>query len=70
MIKKSQNHLKDANESYFKHMGVALKISYKLILGGLMALIHAIIPSLFTVNASNTIKNLYKFVESRKKNYK
>ena len=70
MIKKSQQHLEKNNENYFEHMGIALKISFDLILGAYMAFMHALIPSLFTTSASNKIKKLYSFVESRNKNYK
>tara|TARA_B110000438_G_C15770214_1_gene631532 strand:- start:659 stop:871 length:213 start_codon:yes stop_codon:yes gene_type:complete len=70
MIKKTQKHLKQANESYFEHMGIALKISFQLLIGSIMAFVHAILPSLFTTSASNKIKKIYSFVESRNNNYK
>ena len=68
MIKKSRKHLQDANESYLQHMGIAYKISFQLFLGSLMAFMHAILPSLFTTAASTKIRELYTFIESRKKN--
>jgi hypothetical protein len=68
MIKKSQKHLEQTNESYFEHMVVALKISFELLIGSLIAFIHALLPSVFTSSASNKIKKLYSFVESRNKN--
>jgi len=68
MIKKSQKHLEQANESYFEHMIIALKISFELLIGSLMAFIHALLPSVFTSSASNKIKKLYSFIESRNKN--
>jgi len=40
MIKKSLKHLEQANEGYFKHMAVALNISFQLFSGALMAFIH------------------------------
>ena len=53
MIKKSKEHLYSVNESYFKHMKVAVKVSLNMILTGLMALIHGLIPGIFQSNASN-----------------
>ena len=37
MFKKSQDHLKEMNESYFVHMLAAVKIS-TMIIGGILAL--------------------------------
>ena len=67
MIKKSKKHLEQANESYFEHMSVALKISFQLLMGALMAFMHALLPSIFTTNASNQIKKLYSYIEQRNK---
>jgi hypothetical protein len=68
MIKKSQQHLEQVDERYFKHMLVALKISFQLLVGAVMAFMHGIIPSLFTTNASNIIKELYSCINYRNKN--
>ena len=68
MIKKSQQHLNQANERYFTHMLIALKISFQLLTGAVMAFMHGLIPSLFTTNVSDKIKKLYSFIENRNKN--
>ena len=68
MIKKSKEHLDQASESYFKHMGISLTISFQLLIRAMMAFMHALIPSIFTTNASNKIKKLYSFIENRNKN--
>ena len=68
MIKKSQQHLEKVNEHYFEHMTVALRISFQLLIGAVMAFMHGLIPSLFTTSASNIIKKLYFFIENRNKN--
>ena len=68
MIKKSKEHLKKTNESYFKHMQEALVISFELLISCLMAFIHALLPSFFTTSASNKIKKLNAFIENRSKN--
>ena len=67
MIKDSKKHLKDAEENYLQHMGAALKISIQLMIASLQALLHSIIPALFTKSASSKIKELYLYIESRKK---
>ena len=68
MIKKSQQHLEKINEHYFEHMRVALRISFQLLIGAVMAFMHGLIPSLFTTNSSSIIKKLYFFIDSRNKN--
>tara|TARA_B100000686_G_C16128360_1_gene636071 strand:- start:201 stop:413 length:213 start_codon:yes stop_codon:yes gene_type:complete len=70
MINSSKKHLEDAKESYFVHMSNALKISIKLISGGVMAFAHSLIPGIFTKNASTMIINLSKEIEERKKRQK
>tara|TARA_B100001250_G_scaffold216281_1_gene185589 strand:- start:1503 stop:1706 length:204 start_codon:yes stop_codon:yes gene_type:complete len=67
MIKNSKKHLSDADENYLQHMGAALKISSQLLIASLQALFHSIIPALFTKSASSKIKELYLFIENRKK---
>ena len=68
MIKKSKQHLTDANEGYLLHMLMALKISTGLFSASIKAFIHAFIPGLFLKSASSKIKELYLFVEKRKQN--
>ena len=67
MIKNSKKHLRDTEENYLQHMGAALKISSQLFIASLQALFHSIIPSLFTSSASRKIKELYIYIEERKK---
>ena len=67
MIKNTKKHLRDAEESYFQHMGAALKISAQLFIASFQALFHSIIPALFTTSASRKIKELYICIEERKK---
>ena len=67
MIKDSKKHLKDAEENYLQHMGVALKISSGLFIASLQAFFHSIIPAIFSKSASSKIKELYFFIENRKK---
>ena len=67
MIKNSRKHLRDAEENYIQHMGAALKISSQLLIASLQALFRSIIPALFTKSASSKIKELYLYIENRKK---
>ena len=67
MINNSKKHLKDAEENYLQHMGSALKISFQLLTASFQAFFHSIIPALFTKSASSKIKELYLFIENRKK---
>ena len=67
MINSSKKHLRNSRENYFEHMSVALKISFNMFVGSVMALIHAILPAIFTNNTSSKIKELNIFIENRKK---
>ena len=66
MIKKSKQHLNSVNESYLEHMNVAFKVSLRMIAGGLMALIHGLIPAIFERNASDGIKDLYNYINQKR----
>ena len=47
MLKNSQDHLNEVNETYLKHMTVNFKIGLSTLLAGFKFLIHGIIPALF-----------------------
>ena len=66
MIKKSKQHLRSVNENYLEHMLVAFKVSYNMLYGSLLALIHGLIPGLFQTSASNKIKELYEFINKKR----
>ena len=57
MIKKSNQHLNSVNGTYSEHMILATKVSSTIIIGGLMALIHGLIPAFFEKSARDKIKN-------------
>ena len=67
MIKNSKKHLRNVEENYLQHMGAALKISIQLMIASIQAFFYSIIPVLFTKSASSKIKELYLYIESRKK---
>ena len=64
---KSKKHCDNANESYFKHMFVALGVSFSLLKASLMAAIHSIIPALFEKRASKKIIELYEYLQFKKR---
>ncbi len=59
MIKKIQQHLKDANKGYFEHQRFAFKTSFNCMKSALTALIHGICPAFFEYNTSNKIRKMY-----------
>ena len=67
IYKKSRKHCDDANETYFRHMNIALKISFNLIKASLMAFIHSIIPALYEKGASKKIVNLYNYLQEKQR---
>ena len=66
MIRKSKDHLSSVNENYFEHMLVALKVSFKMFYGSLLALIHGLIPGVFQTSTSNKIKELDEFINKQR----
>lgn len=44
-------HPHSVNESYWEHFGFALKFGTKMTLGGLAAMMHAVLPFLFVTAA-------------------
>ncbi len=64
---KFKKHCDDVNESYFKHMIVALGVSFNLLKASLMAAIHSIIPALFEKGASNKVTELYEYLQFKKR---
>ena len=47
MLKDSQDHLNEANETYLEHMTMNFKIGTSKLITGFKFLIHGIIPALF-----------------------
>ena len=73
MIKKIQQHLKDANKGYFEHQRFAFKAS--CLKSAMTAFVHGICPALFEYNTSTNIKKMYnemqpiyKMLEKKNKN--
>ena len=67
---KSKKHCDNVNESYFKHMIVALGVSFSLLKASLMAAVHSVhsvIPALFEKGASKKIIELYEYLQFKKR---
>ncbi len=54
------NHPAEVDETYAEHFGVAARFGVTMILGGLCALIHALIPHFFKTKGSETVLKLHK----------
>ena len=62
MIKDSQEHLNEVNETYFQHMRIAFKIGFTILVTGVFCLIHGLITGLFKKTGSNQIAKMYEMV--------
>ena len=62
MIKDSQEHLNEVNETYFQHIWIAIKIGFTMLVTGVFCLIHGLIPSLFNKTGRNQIAKMYEMV--------
>lgn len=60
-------HLHDANESYFEHLGFTIKFAATLVVVAVIALIHGLMPFLFTHTASTMLCKLMDEAKARKK---
>ena len=62
MIKDSQEHLNEVNETYFQHIRIAFKIGFTTLVTGVFCLIHGLIPSLFKKTGSNQIAKMNEMI--------
>lgn len=51
-------HPASVGESYGEHLGFALAFGVRMTLGGLAAIVHAVLPFLFITTASRTLDEL------------
>ena len=58
-------HPRKVDESYFEHMGVALRFFFWLSVAAGAALVHALIPAACEKTASNIIKRLHAKIVTR-----
>ena len=58
---------KEVGETYFEHMFNAVRFSLTFLLLFVVALIHSILPFLFTKTASCVVQEMAKHMEEREK---
>ena len=58
-LKFLNRHLVENNVSYFQHMKIAAGLSITLTFSGMLCLIHAIFPFLFSTTATDTASKIY-----------
>ena len=51
-------HPNSVNETYWQHFAFALKFGFKMTLGGLVTLLHAIFPFMFVTTAGRICDDL------------
>jgi hypothetical protein len=65
LLKESQQHLKENNESYFKHGFFALKWGFIIISLGLASILHAIFPFIFKYHAPKGILKIALMIKKK-----
>ena len=60
MINKFTQHPASVGETYFQHMGVALRFFARFCYGAFAALVHAFFPFLFEKTGSNLIREMHQ----------
>jgi len=58
-------HPRSVGESYPEHFAIAARFGLHMIAGGVVCLVHALVPALFERTGSATIKRLYADIVSR-----
>lgn len=59
-------HPASVNESYFEHLCFAAGFAGQLLLAGLAALVHSLLPFLFETTASRIIDRLHARIHRRR----
>ena len=59
------DHPASVDETYFQHMGVALRFAFLLALAAMAALVHAFIPGACEKTASQIIRRLHDRMSNR-----
>ena len=57
------NHLKEIEETYFKHFFRALMMSFNLLIMALVCLVHALLPFIFTTYVSKNIREINSYLD-------
>jgi len=65
LFRSSNDHLREAREGYFEHLGFAALVSALLFSAGLACLLHAIIPGVCRTSASRIVALLTQLFRDR-----
>lgn len=65
LMKAFNEHPQSVDETYFQHMQFAGSFSIRLLLAGLAAMVHAILPFLFEKTAGNIVRDLFNKIHDR-----
>lgn len=52
-------HPESVGESYVQHFGVATRFGARMVLGGLGAFVHGLVPAFFKTTGSRTVRALH-----------
>lgn len=63
--KKSSDHLKEVQQSYWTHAAFAIKWGWFLIWTGFVSILHGLIPAVFPFTAPRNILKVAKMIEQR-----
>lgn len=58
-------HIRETRQGYFSHFFFASFAGVMMIVGGILSIVHAIIPDLFVNVAENVNRGLLEYAESR-----
>lgn len=53
-------HPASVNETYFQHFANSARFGLRMIGGGLVCFVHALLPGVFCTKASSTIRDLHE----------
>lgn len=59
-------HLHDAHESYFQHLGFTIRVGATLVVIAIVAVLHGLMPFIFTHTASGMLCKLMDQMKARK----
>jgi hypothetical protein len=59
-------HPRSLGMSWAEHGAGAVKIGFELIGAGLAAIVHAVVPGVFTETAGRTVTRIYDHIQQRK----
>ena len=60
------DHPRTVGETYGEHFGVATRFGAAMIMGGLKAMIHGVVPSLYKTAGSDTVRRLNAILVSKR----